>query len=169
MARVPKSKPAPAKKKAKPSTAVEKAEPAAAAAAAAMAERAETRRRELLALKAELAEKDGGPSTDPVTRWLNATQENDVRAFVASKSKQMDQRKYQMSLVKTFLDDPSRFGLDPTDIPTSTSLQEFAERRGELEYRIGLMRSFLEILNDELKVLAQAEASARKNGSDPKN
>jgi hypothetical protein len=135
-------------------------------------ERASQRRGELEGLKAEIAqsaETPSGAGGDAVTRWLNAQQENDVRAFVASKAKQLDRRKYQLSLVKEFIDDPSRFGLDPGDIPTSTSLKEFAERRSELEYRIALMRTFLEILTEELRVLDQAEAYTRKTGGGTKN
>lgn len=172
MAPAKKTKSTPARKKAKPAdtapaeavAAVVDNEPAETAAprVLTLAERAVERRRELTELKAEIAKTKEG---DPVTRWLTASQENDVRNFVASKSKQMDQRRYQLSLVKTFIDDPSRFGLDPGDIPTSTSLQEYAERRSELEYRIGLMKAFLEILNDELKVLNQAEASAQASAN----
>jgi hypothetical protein len=138
---------------------------------AAAGERAEQRRAELQGLKDKIAAQAAKTpgAADAVTRWLNAQQENDVRAFVASKSKQMEQRKYQLSLVKQFVDDPSRFGLDPGDIPTSTSLKEFADRRSEIEYRIGLMRTFLDILNEELRVLDQAEAYARKNNGDAKS
>lgn len=154
---------------------VKKAKPAAATKKppAKAGERAKQRRDELEGLKAQIAQQVSetapGAAGDAVTRWLNAQQENDVRAFVASKAKQMERRKYQLSLVKEFIDDPKRFGLDPGDIPTSTSLKEFAERRSELEYRIALMRTFLEILNEELRALDHAEAYTRKNGADAKN
>jgi chaperonin cofactor prefoldin len=170
-----KAKPAPVVETAEPAAVVEKAEPAPTIETPVLsfAERAEQRRRELGELKAELtqqiADQAQTQSGDPVTRWLNSTQENDVRAFVASKSTQMNQRKYQMSLIKSFIDDPSRFGLNPSDMPTSTSLPELAERRSELEYRIALIRTFQEILNDELRILKQAEASAQKHGADAKS
>jgi hypothetical protein len=102
-------------------------------------------------------------SGDPVIEWLNSTQETEVRAFVASRSAIMKQREYQISLVKDFIGDPSRFGIDPGEIPTSTSLDEFASRKGELQYLITTVRTFLELLTDEMKVLEQAEAHARKS------
>ena len=45
-----------------------------------------------------------------LARWLNA-QDGDLRAYVASRSAQMDQRRYQLSLIKDFIDDPTRFGI----------------------------------------------------------
>jgi hypothetical protein len=96
-----------------------------------------------------------------LSRWLNS-QDGDLRAFVASRSAQMDQRRYQLSLIKDFIDDPTRFGIKPGDVPTSTTLAEFAERRGELQYRINTVRTFLDLLNEELRLLEQAEAYARE-------
>ena len=98
---------------------------------------------------------------DSVSRWLDTAEEYDVRAFIAARSAQMDQRKYQMSLIKDFVADPSRFGLSHGDIPTSTSLEEFAERRSELDYRIAIVKTFLDLLTEELGQLDLAEAYAR--------
>ena len=126
------------------------------------------RRREQQERKAALARGSGEPAPDPAgdpaSRWLSSSEESEVRAFITSQSAQMEQRKYQMSLIKDFLGDPSRFGISPGDIPTSTSLQEFAERRRELQYRIATIKTFLDLLTEELRLLEQAEAYARKNG-----
>jgi hypothetical protein len=134
---------------------------------------AERRRRELEERQAALAraeprqtaEQPRGPSpsqaNDMLARWL-ASQDDDLRAFVASRSAQMDQRRYQLSLIKDFVDDPTRFGIKPGDVPTSTTLAEFAERRAELQYRINMVRTFLDLLNEELRLLDQAEAYARE-------
>lgn len=97
----------------------------------------------------------------PERSWLDPTTESGVRSFVEARRAQMEQRKYQLSLIKSFIDDPSRFGLDSGDIPTSTSPEEFAERRSELEYRIATVKTFLGLLNEELRQLKQAEAYAQ--------
>lgn len=129
---------------------------------------AERRRRELQERRAQLgrqsAEPAEKPPSDTVDRLL-ATEEGTVRAFIASRTAQMDHRKYQMSLIKDFVDDPSRFGIKAGAIPTSTSLQEFAEKRSELQYRIAMTRTFLDLLTEDLRLLEQAEDYAR-NGSD---
>lgn len=105
--------------------------------------------------------RSGAQPNDMLSRWLDS-QDGDLRAFVASRTAQMDQRRYQLSLIKDFVDDPTRFGIKPGDVPTSTTPAEFAERRSELEYRINMVRTFLDLLNDELRLLEQAEAYARE-------
>ena len=104
----------------------------------------------------------GQPSDRPRIGWLNPLQQEELRAFISYRTAKLEQRKYQMLLVKEFLDDPSRFGLSGGDIPTSTSLAEFAERRNDLEHRIAIAKTFLDLLNEELRQLDQAEAWVKK-------
>jgi hypothetical protein len=94
-------------------------------------------------------------------RWLDSGKEREVRDFVAARGKQAAERKYQLSLIKDFVENPSRFGLDPGRIPTSTAPEEFAERRSELEYRIAMARTLLQLLDEELQMLTKAEAFAQ--------
>ncbi len=114
---------------------------------------------ELQELRRELGTGTAEPA--PERSWLDPAAESGVRSFVEARRAQMEQRKYQLSLIKSFIDDPSRFGLDSGDIPTSTSPEEFAERRSELEYRIATVKTFLGLLNEELRQLKQAEAYAQ--------
>lgn len=126
----------------------------------------ERRRRELderrMALAQPRAAEPPGRSPDPLD--CSATSSQEVRAFIATRSAQMEERKYQLLLIKDFIEDPTRFGIKPADIPTSTSLEEFAEKRRELQYRIAMMQTFLDVLKEELRLLDDAEAYARTNG-----
>ena len=161
------------RKRAKPAAIVKRAKPAVVvdAPAARIVEpprpaSLERRRRELEERQAAIAHQSVAEPTDrsadAVNRLQNSSQE--VRAFIATRSAQMDQRKYQLLLIKDFIEDPTRFGIKPADIPTSTSLEEFAEKRRELQYRITMMQTFLDVLNEELRLLDDAETYARNNG-----
>ncbi len=104
------------------------------------------------------AEPDEAPAREPL---LDDEQEQEVQSFIQFFREKKDQRKYQLSLVKDFLDDPARFGIQPDVLPSSTTLEEFEDRRKELKYRMALMRTLLELMEDELQLLEKGEAYTR--------
>jgi len=150
-------------------------------------EEAEARRRELNAMRSELADQyrqeliaarsklpsrgDGGKQSDSPPKskqWLDQTQDRDVSEYVKKLTETKEQRKYQLSLVKEFLVDPSRFGLETELIPTSTTAEEFEERKRDLNYRISLLKTLLAFTEEEHKLLLRAEAyTLAQNGEPP--
>jgi hypothetical protein len=122
-------------------------------------------REEMLALRRELPPSDGElahPGQRSGTkRWLDDQAEAEVTQFVKSLSEKKEKKKYQLSLIKEYLADPSRFGAQSDVIPTSTSLEEFAERKRDLIFRINLMKMLLALAEEEFELLLRAEAYAR--------
>ncbi len=87
--------------------------------------------------------------------------DGEILDFLRQFSEKKDQRKYQLSIIKDFLDDPGRFSLQDDLIPSSTSPEEFEGRKKDLTLRIKLMQALLSLAEEEYRRLLQAEAFAR--------
>jgi hypothetical protein len=94
-------------------------------------------------------------------RWLDDQAEADVQQFLKTLSEKKEQKKYQLSLIKEYLADPSRFGGQADVIPTSTTLEEFEERKRDLTFRMGLLKMLLALAEEEMHLLLRAEAYTR--------
>ena len=77
------------------------------------------------------------------------------------------QRRHQLEIIQDFFENPVEFGIEADVIPSGTPLEEIRERKKELRYRIDLLRSVLDALEGEHKLLTHAEMSALKPHSDP--
>lgn len=123
-------------------------------------------REELLAHRREIASQSGNRNTESpdsgVKRWLDDKTDGDVRDFIKTFSEKKEQRKYQLSLIKEYLLDPSKFGTQSDVIPTSTTVEEFEQRKRELNFRIALVKTVLALAEEELRVLLQAEKYAHE-------
>lgn len=150
---------------------------------------AERRRLELEALRLELAARyrqefqlakedaaaEGSDESAIVAsegppRWLDNEAEQELRAFLKNFREKKERRKYQLSLIKDYLVDPSRFGPHSTTIYTSSTEEELEERKRELEFRIALFKTLLALAEEEFKLILQAEplaAGACDDGMDP--
>ncbi len=102
----------------------------------------------------EPPEKDTGGDGRATTTEASS---DDLQNFVQGLLDKKRQRKYQLELIQQFFDDPTTFGIDAELIPHITNHEELATQRQYLEYRITLLRSILEVLEGELKLLTQAE------------
>ena len=122
---------------------------------------AEARRQELVALKRKLAGQghpDVHPRQPPQRTLLDQRKDEEVRTFIRTLTERKEKRKYQLSIVKSFLEDPLRFGLQTDLVPSSTTSEEIEQRKQELDYRIKLLKTLLEIMEGEMVLLEQGEA-----------
>lgn len=69
---------------------------------------------------------------------------------------QGDDRKQKLLLLQEFFSSPTFFDLRREVVPTSSSPEEILQRRGELEYRIDLLKALLEVMEGELALLLRA-------------
>jgi hypothetical protein len=124
-------------------------------------------REQLLALRSERAavrehDDDADDLVAPDSkRWLDAEEAADVRSLFREAREKAEQRKYQLSLFKKYLVDPSRLLPDGNGIPSSTTLDEFEERKRDLEFRVSLLKALLAMAEEEYALLLQGEAYAR--------
>lgn len=121
---------------------------------------AEARLQELIELKAQLVNENRGSThtRKPPKSWLDPKQDEEVRTFIRTLTERKEKRKHQLSIVKSFLEDPLRFGLQTELVPSSTSSEEIEHRKQELGYRIKLLKTLLEIMEGEMQLLEQGEA-----------
>lgn len=83
-----------------------------------------------------------------------------LQAFIQGTLDKKRQRKHQLDLIQKFFDDPTAFGIDAELIPHVTNQEELATQKQYLEYRITLLRSILEVMEGELKLLSEAQQQA---------
>lgn len=98
-------------------------------------------------------------------RWLDDNADAELRTFIKGFSEKKEQRKYQLSLIKEYLADPSRFGPQSDVIPTSTTVEEFEERKRDLAFRIALLKTLLALSEEEQRLLLQAESFAQSQAA----
>lgn len=105
----------------------------------------------------------GTPVPDtPMT--VDEVQQRELLEFLRGMVERDRKRRYQLELIKGFLDDPVAFGLQTDVVPTSSTQAEIARRKKDLEYRVRLLESMLEIYKGELELLGMAETE-HKAGS----
>jgi hypothetical protein len=104
------------------------------------------------------------PAVPPVAA---AGQGEELNNFIKQLVDRRSQRRHQLEIIQDFFENPVEFGIEADVIPSGTPLEEIRERKKELRYRIDLLRSVLEALEGEHKLLTHAEMSALKPHSDP--
>jgi hypothetical protein len=101
---------------------------------------------------------DLDPNAGPAGRLSMAeVQQRELLDFLRGLVERDRERREQLKIIKGFLDDPIAFGLQTDVIPTSSTQEEIARRKKEVEYRVSLLTSMLEIYQGELKMLTMAE------------
>ena len=91
----------------------------------------------------------------------------ELNDFIKELVNRREQRRHQLEIIQDFFENPVEFGIQADEIPSGTPLEEIRERKKELRYRIDLLRSVLEALEGEHKLLTHAEMSALRPHSDP--
>lgn len=119
---------------------------------------AEKRRNNLLKMKTEL------PETSPAEADIQGAE---MLTFVKTLKEQKEQRTKQFSIVKDLFDNPLTFDLDKQVIPTTSTVEEITARKKELQYRVDILKSILEVADAEMQILVQALQS--KAIDDPEN
>jgi hypothetical protein len=76
--------------------------------------------------------------------------------FAKTLKEQKDRRTKQFAIIKELFEDPLTFDLDKQVIPTSSSREEIVARQSELQYRIDILKSILEVADAEMQILVQA-------------
>jgi len=76
--------------------------------------------------------------------------------FARTLKEQKERRTKQFSIIKQLFEDPLTFDLDKQVIPTSSSREEIVARQKELQYRIDILNSILEVADAEMQILVQA-------------
>ena len=76
--------------------------------------------------------------------------------FAGTLKEQKDRRTKQFAIIKELFEDPLTFDLDKQVIPTSSSREEIVARQSELQYRIDILKSILEVADAEMQILVQA-------------
>lgn len=76
--------------------------------------------------------------------------------FAKTLKEQKERRTKQFAIIKELFEDPLTFDLDKQVIPTSSSREEIVARQKELQYRIDILKSILEVADAEMQILVQA-------------
>jgi hypothetical protein len=96
-----------------------------------------------------------------------SSQGGELNDFIKQLVDRREQRRHQLGIIQEFFENPVEFGIEADVVPSGTPLEEIRERKKELRYRIDLLRSVLEALEGEHKLLTHAEMSALRPQSDP--
>ncbi len=127
-------------------------------------------REELLALRRERSERSAGRATDGAEMGSfgqqGADDQAETQAFLAEAIEQATRRREHLSIIKTYLVDPNRFNILESDIPSSTTVEEFAERKQELELRISLLKTLLSLAEEEYAILRRGQVYAKAHHPD---
>jgi len=118
---------------------------------------AENRRKKLKQMRDELP--DMASSDEEI-------QGAEMLAYIKTLKEQKDKRSKQFSIVKNLFEDPLTFDLDKQVIPTSSSPEEIAARQKDLQYRIDILKSILEIAESEMQLLSQAMRQKPEDGTE---
>ena len=76
--------------------------------------------------------------------------------FAKTLKEQKERRTKQFAIIKELFEDPLTFDLDKQVIPTSSNREEIVARQSELQYRIDILKSILEVADAEMQILMQA-------------
>lgn len=107
-------------------------------------------------MKRHAAEKDDAARVNPPADGAGDGAADGPDDFLRMMAARKKKRKEQLMIVKELVEDPLRFGLKTDKIPSSTSPEEIERRRKELEYRLAMLRTLLEITESEMELLSQA-------------
>ncbi|MCK5664182.1 MAG: hypothetical protein KAI17_11885 [Thiotrichaceae bacterium] len=92
----------------------------------------------------------------------------EMLSFVKTLKEQKEQRTKQFSIVKELFDNPLTFDMDKQVIPTTSTVEEISARKKELQYRVDILKSILEVADAEMQILVQAlQSKALKNPENP--
>ena len=80
----------------------------------------------------------------------------EMLTFAKTLKEQKEKRTKQFAIIKDLFEDPLTFDLDKQAIPTSSSREEIFARQKELQYRIDILQSILEVAEAEMQILVQA-------------
>ena len=122
---------------------------------------AEKRRKNLLKMRDECPEIPSEDEDIPGAEMLT---------FVKTLKEQKEQRTKQFSIVKELFDNPLTFDMDKQVIPTTSTVEEISARKKELQYRVDILRSILEVADAEMQILVQAlQSKALEDPENPKD
>jgi hypothetical protein len=82
------------------------------------------------------------------------SQEDELAAVLRVVGQQRRQRRRQLALVRSFFEDPMRFLMRATEVRTPESR---AVRERQLRERLEALRALLDMMEGEMRLLAQAE------------
>ena len=92
----------------------------------------------------------------------------EMLSFVKTLKEQKEQRTKQFSIVKELFDNPLTFDMDKQVIPTTSTVEEISARKKELQYRVDILKSILEVADAEMQILVQAlQSKALENPENP--
>jgi hypothetical protein len=116
-------------------------------------------RQELLRLKEEFAHSAAAQELAALVCPDDQT-DAELEQFMRQLRERKGRRKKNLDLVKQFFDDPQKLSVRPHPVESSTTAAEIAQRCGELDYQIKLLKALLETLEGEREMLAAAAQSA---------
>jgi hypothetical protein len=93
----------------------------------------------------------------PIASAPDTTEGGELNKFIKDLVEQKRQRKHQLQIIQDFFQNPIQFGVKLNEIPTSTTPEEINERKKELEYRIDLLNTVLDLLKKELQFLSEVK------------
>ena len=92
----------------------------------------------------------------------------EMLTFARTLKEQKERRTKQFTIIKELFEDPLTFDMDKQIIPTSSSREEIIARQRELQYRIDILKSILEVADAEMQILVQAlQAKPGENQENP--
>jgi len=86
------------------------------------------------------------------------TTKDEFRTLLCEPKERRRKQKNQISIIKQFCEDPLRFILQPE--LTADPGKKIEERKRELEYRRDVLRTLVEVMENELKLLSRALVSS---------
>ena len=128
----------------------------------------EERRQELLRLKEEFSQ---GAAAQELAALVAPDDQTDaeLEQFMHQLKERKGRRKQNLDMLKQFFDDPQKLNVRVKGVPSSTTAEEIAQRCGEIDYQIKLLKALLETLESERQLLAAAAqpASPAQSGKAP--
>jgi hypothetical protein len=89
----------------------------------------------------------------------------EITGFLVSLKSDRDKRKHQLGLVKDLYENPMKLNFKAQFVPSSSTPEEIAERKIELQYRIKMLKAVMEITEGELQLLSRAAPPDDEPGS----
>ena len=94
----------------------------------------------------------------PARKKVPKKAKDDLQTLLGDLMEQRNIRKSQIAIIKEFCEDPLRFMLQPES--TTDGATNLRERKRALEYRRDVLRTLVEIMESELKLLSRALVSS---------
>ncbi|MDH3280961.1 MAG: hypothetical protein OEQ18_07505 [Gammaproteobacteria bacterium] len=91
---------------------------------------------------------------------------DELIAFFQELGKEKERKTRHLSIIKAFLDDPTKFGVDLKNIPSSSTPEEIEKRKQELAYRAELLKAVLESTEAELEALKSIAEEEQSHGKE---